>query len=443
MRTVKESRVKDRQEAIDQLYADVEAGKMNRRDIVKAGFALGLSLAALKPLVSMAQDATPAAPSSPAANGPVNVPIVGKDMTFDDIKAAIAAEGSVTVGNWTYAANDQLTKRFQDYVKTVYDVDVTLNYVGSQSPSTYLADLFTSVSSGGSSPYDVLAIEENYWAQVQAGTAQYGTKYMEDFLPSGLVPNAERVLDNLKHVPTAVGFQASATPGINYNSKNVDFLTDWKDLADERLKGKLLLWLPSDITAGGMLLGMCNSLGLDYHNPDHVTQAIDFIVDKVTPNAIKYTADNAEAQSLFKSEAVDVVTFWNSMARLQYLDGMDSASFLVASSGQFAVNGFMWIPVNPSHPVLAQIFIDWRLSDDAQFPDLDAWGITEGAWAELQEGFMGPSYEGLVPDWIADVYFNFYPTTEQLAESYKSVDWDYYTANSADWFDYWNQKLGL
>jgi spermidine/putrescine-binding protein len=266
---------------------------------------------------------------------------------------------------------------------------------------------------------------------------------MQDYLPSGLIPNAERVMDNLKHYPTTVGFQASATPGINYNKANVDFLTDWKDLADERLKGKVLLWTPTDITAGGMLLGMCDSLGLDYHNPDQVKQAIDYIIDKIGPNVLKYTADNAEAQSLFKSGAVDVVSFWNSMARLQFLDGMEDAAFLVAASGQYAVNGYMWIPVKAKHPVLAQIFIEWRLSDDAQFPDLDAWGITKGAWPELQEGFMGPSYEGLVPDWIKDVYFNYYPTIEQLSTNYKAVDWDYYVANSSDWFDYWNQKLGL
>ena len=45
--------------------------------------------------------------------------IVGREMTFDEIKAAIAEEGEVTVGNWTYTANDQLVARFQDYVQTV------------------------------------------------------------------------------------------------------------------------------------------------------------------------------------------------------------------------------------------------------------------------------------------------------------------------------------
>jgi spermidine/putrescine-binding protein len=381
--------------------------------------------------------------TSPAQNGPVMVPIVGREMTFDEIKAAIAEEGEVTVGNWTYTATDALVARFQEYVQTVYGEEITLNYVGSQSPSSYIADLYTSVAAGDPAPYDVMAIEENYWAEVQLQSTTQSTKLMEDFLPSGLIPNASRVMDTLKHEPTAIGFQASATPGINYNGDNVDFLTDWKDLADERLQGKLLLWLPGDITGDGMLLGVCKSLGLDYKNPEHVTQTIDFIVDSIGPNAVKYTSDFAEAQSLFSSGAVDAVVFWNSLARLQYLDGQENARFLVAASGQYAVNGYMWIPVQPQHPVLAQIFIDWRLSDDAQFPDIEAWGITEGNWAEFHEGFMGESYEGLVPEWIQDVYFNYFPTIEQLSTNYLAVDWEYYAQNSATWHDYWNQKLGL
>jgi hypothetical protein len=128
---------------------------------------------------------------------------------------------------------------------------------------------------------------------------------------------------------------------------------------------------------------------------------------------------------------------------MQYLNGVEDAAFLVAASGQFVSNGYAFIPVSPPHPVLAQIWIDWRISDAAQFPDLDTWGITEGAWAELQEGFIGESYEGLVPDWIADVYFNFFPTTEQLSTQYKSIDWSVYAANSSEWFDYWLEKLGL
>lgn len=430
--------MKDQERTIDALMAEAESRGLSRREVVKRGIALGLSIPAIQTVLAsgvVAQEATPAASGV--------VPIVGREMTADEIKAAIEAEGEVTVGNWTYTANDQLVQRFQDYVKQTYGVDIKLNYQASQSPSTYLTDLYTSVGAGESSPYDVLAIEENYWAEVQQEQTKRGTKLMEDFLPSPLIPNAERVMDSLKHMPTAVGFQASATPGINYDRTKIDWLTDWKDLADERLKGKLLMWLPGDITGGGILLGMCASLGLDYKNPDHMKQTIQFLVEKVHPNAIKYTADFGEAQALFSSGAAEVVTFWNSLARLNYLNGQEGAAFLVAASGQYAVNGYMWIPVQPKHPVLAQIFIDWRLSDDAQFPDIDSWGITKGAWAELQEGFIGPSYEGLVPDWIKDQYFNYYPTIEQLQTQYKSVDWEYYAANSAAWYDEWLKGIGL
>jgi hypothetical protein len=115
----------------------------------------------------------------------------------------------------------------------------------------------------------------------------------------------------------------------------------------------------------------------------------------------------------------------------------------VAESGQYAVNGFMWIPVKPSHPVLAQLFIDWRLSDDAQFPDLEAWGISEGWWSELQEGLMGPSYEAAIPDWIADAYFDYYPTIDQLSTLYQNVDWEYYNQHNQEWYDKWLEGIGL
>lgn len=429
-------------ELLDRFASEAQRRRYTRRQVVKAGLALGLTGAMIDTVLAspaFAQDAT----ASPAAGGPVNVPIVGKEMSFDDIKAAIAEEKEVNVGNWTYTASDQLVQRFQQYIKDVYDEDITLNYAQSQQPSTYLTELYTAVGSGNSSPYDVLAIEENYHAEVQAQAASESIKLVEDFLPSGLVPNADRVFDNFKKGATAIGFQASASPAIIYNSDNVDFLTDWKDLADERLKGKLLMWLPGDITGGGVLLGVTKSLGLDYQDPANMDEAIAYLVDKVHPNALKYTTDFGEAQQLFSSGLVDVVTFWNSMARLQYLNGQESAAMLVASSGQYAVNGYMFMPVDPPHPVLGQIFVDWRLSDDAQFPDIDAWGISKGAWAELQEGFMGESYQDLVPDWIKDVYFNFYPTVDQLESQYLGVDWDYYTQNSSDWYDKWLQGIGL
>ncbi|MBX3071370.1 MAG: ABC transporter substrate-binding protein [Thermomicrobiales bacterium] len=430
------------QRFIEHFAATAEKRRYTRRQVVRAGVGLGLSAAAIGSVLArpaFAQDSS----ASPAAAGPVLDPISGAEMSYDDIVAAIQAEGEVTVGNWTYTATDALIERFEQYVSDVYGVDVTLNYLGTQQPSTYLTELYAAAGAGNTPPHDLLAIEENYWAEVRAQEEAEGVTLLADVLPSGLIPNADRVFENFTQFPTAVGFQASASPGITYNNDNVDFLNDWTDLADERLKGKLLAWLPGDITGGGVLLGVIAAQGGDYKNPDDVAEGIRFLVEEVHPNVLKYTTDTSEAQQLLKDGVVDAVTFWNSLARLQYLDGQENAAFLVAASGQYAVNGYMFMPVGAAHPILAQIFMDWRLSDDAQFPDIEVWGITEGNWAEFQEGFMGESYVDLVPDWIKDVYFNFFPTPEQLSTQYKSVDWAYYVENASAWYDEWLAGIGL
>ena len=84
---------------------------------------------------------------------------------------------------------------------------------------------------------------------------------MEDFLPSGLVPNADGLWTTSNTCRPRSGSRPRRRLVSTTTATNVDFLNDWKDLADERLKGKLLIWLPGDITAGGFLLGMADSLG--------------------------------------------------------------------------------------------------------------------------------------------------------------------------------------
>ncbi|MCX2728067.1 hypothetical protein OO015_11255 [Thermomicrobium sp. 4228-Ro] len=163
----------------------------------------------------------------------MRVPIVNREMTRDELIAAIREEGSLVVANWTYTANDKIVEQFQKYVKDTYGVDIKLIYEGTQAPSTYLTNLYTALKANKPSPYDVMAIEENYWAEAKLQTPPV----LEEFLPSPLVPNAERVDPMFRRFPTAVAFQASATPGIVYNKAKVDFLKDWKDLADSRLKG--------------------------------------------------------------------------------------------------------------------------------------------------------------------------------------------------------------
>ena len=417
---------------LSSLVSEAIEGRYTRRDIVRRGAALGLAAPAISAVLTRVSAASVA-----AQDGPVQVSILNQEMTPDEIVAAIESEGQVTVGNWTYTANDTLVAKFQEHVSSTYGVDITLNYEPTQAPSIFLTSLYTQLQSGNPPVHDVLAIEENYWAEA----ASQPEPVMEEFLPSGLVPNADRVLDMFKHEPTSIGFQASATPGIVFDRERAPYMVDWTDLADERLRGRLTMPLPGDITSAGMLLGIAAALGLDYKQPDQMTEAIDFAIQKVHPNVLQYTTDQATMQQLLRNGVVDAVGFWNSLARMEFLNGEENTAFMIAESGQYLANGYMWIPKGAQHPVLAQIFINWRLSDEVQFP-AESWGLEPGPWAELNEGIIGESYAELVPEWFVEDYFSYYPTVEQLETSYRPIDWDYYAEHLGEWMDYYAQGIG-
>ena len=264
-------------------------------------------------------------------------------MTDDEIKAAVAAEGSLTVGNWTYSATDEIVNQFQKYVKDTYGADIKLNYVGSQQPSEYLTKLAADQKAGSKASYDVIAVEENYWYDA----SQQGL--VDDVLDSDLIPNQSMVLDGFKHAPQSIAFQSTAYPGVVYDKNDAGFLTKLMDLADPRLKGKLTLPKPTDITAGGLLLGLAAEMGKDYKDPEQMKEVVDWAVQNLGPNVLKYTTDQATPQQLFESGAIDAVGFWNSLARLEYLGGHTEAALLVPPS-IYPANGYLWVPKNAAAP---------------------------------------------------------------------------------------------
>ena len=374
----------------------------------------------------------PAGSASPAAAETTHVAIVDKDMTADEIKAAIAAEGSVVVGNWTYTANDELVNQFQKYVKDTYGADIKLTYEGTQQPSTYLTKLAAAKGGGNPAPYDVIAVEENYWADA------VDQDLVDEVFPSGLIPNAAMVLDIFKHDPTTIAFQSTAFPGVVYSKSRAGWMKTLKDLADPRLKGKVVLPPAGDITNGGLFLGLASELGKDYKDAAQMKEVVDWVMTNVYPNVLKITPDSAEMQQLLRSGAADAVSFWNSLARLEYFGGNTDAALLVPSA-VFPVNGYLWVPKGAPHPVLAQVFINWRLAKDVQFPN--AWPIDHGPWSELSEGFLGTDYVDQVPDWFAADYFSYFPNLDQI-QAFKSVDWKAYNAAQKEWQDYYASKLG-
>jgi spermidine/putrescine-binding protein len=212
-----------------------------------------------------------------------------------------------------------------------------------------------------------------------------------------------------------------------------------KDLADPRLQGKVTLPLPGDITSGGFFLGLASELGKDYKDPAQMKEVVDWAITNIGPNVLKYTSDSSEMQQLLRSGAADAVSFWNSLARLEYFNGYPDTALLLPAT-IYPANGYLWIPKGAPHPVLAQIFINWRLSPDVQFPN--SWPIEHGPWSELSEGFLGPDYESHIPDWFKADYATYYPTLDQIKTQFKSVDWDAYNSSSKEWQDYYAQQIG-
>jgi spermidine/putrescine-binding protein len=404
-----------------------------------AVIALVVSACTSQPTTSGGASSAPSASSaeSPAASASAagetkHVSILNKDMTDDEIKAEIAKEGSVVVGNWTYTANDELVNQFQQYVKATYGADIKLTYEGSQQPSTYLTKLAAAKTGGNPAPYDVLAIEENYWADAM------DQDLVDSVFPSDLIPNASMVLDIFKHDPTTIAFQSTAFPGVVYSKGRAAWMTKLQDLADPRLKGKVVLPPPGDITNGGLFLGLASELGKDYKDAAQMKEVVDWAVANIGPNVLKYTPDSAEMQQLLRSGAADAVSFWNSLARLEYFGGNTDAALLVPAA-IYPVNGYLWVPKGAAHPVLAQVFINWRLAKDVQFPN--AWPIDHGPWSELSEGFLGPDYVDQVPEWFAADYFNYFPKLDQI-QAFKTVDWKAYNASQKEWQDYYASKIG-
>ena len=401
------------------------------RTLYKTGW---LILVTILALIMSACGAAPATPAGGGGGGSTkHVAILNKDMSDAEIKAEIEKEGSLIVGNWTYTANDELVNQFTQYVKKTYGVDIEFTYEGSQAPSVYLTNLYAAQKASNPAPYDVLAIEENYWAEAMANDA------VDNAFPSDLIPNEKLVIDQFKHLPTSIAFQSTAFPAIVYNKKNAPFLTSLKDLADPRLKGKVTLPLPGDIGAGGFFLGLASELDKDYKDAAQMKEVVDWAIDNIGPNVLKYTTDSSEMQQLLRSGAADAVGFWNSLARLEYFNGYTDTALLLPKT-IYPVNGYLWIPKGAPHPVLAQIFINWRLSPEVQFPN--DWPIDHGPWSELSEGFLGPEYVTHVPDWFAKDYFSYFPTLEQIQTQFKTVDWEAYNSSQKEWQDYFAQKIG-
>ena len=362
------------------------------------------------------------------------IPLVNKEMTEAEIAQAVAEEGQVNVANWTYMASETLAKSFEKFVADRYGVKVRCNYVGRQTPESYLVELRADYKAGKPPTYDVMAIEVNYYYEGKREGMP------SDCLPSPLVPNLDLVHPAFQFLPQAVYFQSTAFGGIVYDKKRAPYLKDWTDLADPRLKGRLVLAEAGDITSACFLIGLCWSLGGDLKNPADMDKAIAFAVEKIHPNVVKYTTDPENFTPQLTSGAIDAAMFWSSRTRLLQEQGYKDIDFLWAESGVVPANGVLWIPKNTPHPVLAQLFLDYELSPERQLPP-QSWGLSRPDWLEFHDGMLGPKYQPHIPDWLQDRYDDFYPDMDYVRDMNNRVDWDYVSQHFVRWGRKYQEEL--
>ncbi len=365
------------------------------------------------------------------------VAILNRRLSRAEIADAIRREGTVVVGGFNYAARDAMVQQFQAYVKREFGVDVTLNYVSEPNSSTFLEQLDAARRANQPAPYDVIAVEPEIFEQVQQrGESEAMTT--SDFVA------APRIDPVLRREPYAIAFQSAATVAPIFHGDAIGaWFHDWQDLADRRLNRRITLPKSDTPEAGAFLIGVAGSLGKDYRNPQQMSEAIDFVCTRIVPNALETTNDFSEMQQLLREDRIDAAVTWNLLARLEGLSGADGTqdmTFRPMASGQPALNGYAWIPKGAPHPVLAQMFIGWRLNEAGQFPS-EAWGISNAAWGEYHEGLLGSAYEQSIPEWVRANYFQFYPTLEQVETLYKPVDWAYYREHQGEWMGKYGKCL--
>ena len=290
------------------------------------GFALGLAAPAIGVVLSRVSAASVA-----AQEGPVKVSIVNKEMTHDEIAEAVKAEGTVNVGNWTYTANDTLVAKFQEYVKNTYGADITLNYQASQQPSTYLTALYTALAERQSFAAGRDGHRGNLLAggAVATGTGDAGVSPVRSHSKRG--PCARRVearadrdrLPSLCHSGDRLRQTACRLPGGLDRPRG---RTPKREGDRAALRGHHCWWV-LDGPCGGSWSRLQEARRHD--EDDRLPRPKDSPERSAVHQRQRH---NAAAPT---AGVADATVFWNSLGRLEFLDGQTNTTFLVAKSAQY------------------------------------------------------------------------------------------------------------
>jgi len=369
------------------------------------------------------------------------VPVLNKWLTESEIVSEIKKEGKVVIADWTYGGLVETyhVPAFKNYIKKHFGVDIDVTWVGTQEPEVIISSVIISVQSGKAPPYDVVAIEAPYFFRgLKAGVVEPAI-YVGNPLMNNL-----RYVDSffLKYQPYGVIFQAIDTAGILINSEKASFVKDYKDLADPRLKGHVILPTPGTVHFANFLVNLAFAMGKNYKNPAEMQEVINFAAKNIHPNVLRYTVSEAELMELMERGEAWAIAWWWYLAPVEAVKGYPIAR-VAQPQGNVFVPGIAWIPKNVEHPVLAQLFIDFLMSPDFWFAlDYPQYRDSKEDFLMLHQNLLNDTNFKLLPDWIKPMYANIYPyPLSKMNEWYVIPDYDYIEQQTQTWSDMYNKLI--
>ena len=396
----------------------------------------------LRPVSAPTPPPTPA-PAAPAVEKVYYVPILNKWMTYSEIVAEIKKEGKVTIADWTYGGLVETyhVPAFKQYVKKRYGVDIEVTWVGTQEPETIISSVLMSLQAGKAPPYDVVAIEAPYFFRALGANAVEPAIYLGNPLMNNL-----RYVNPffVKYQPYGVIFQAIDTAGMLINKEKAGWVKDYRDLADPRLKGHVLLPTPGTVHFANFLVNLAFAMGKDYKNPDDMKEVITFAATKIHPNVLRYTVSEAEIMELLERGEAWAVAWWWYLAPVEAAKGYPITR-VAQPQGSVFVPGIAWIPKNVEHPVLAQIFIDFLMSPDFWFAlDFPKYRESKEDFLMLHQNLLNDTNFNLLPDWIKPFYAEVYPyPLSKMFQWYVLPDYDYIEKHTEEWSNLYRQLTGI
>lgn len=371
------------------------------------------------------------------------IPILNKWMTRDEIINEIKKEGTIIVADWTYGGLVETfhAPAFKKYVKDRYGVDIDVKWVGTQEPEVIVSAVLQALQANRSAPYDVVAIEAPYFFRAKEANAIASVIYVGNYL-----------MENLKYVhpfflqfqPYGVVFQALDTAGILVNKEKAEWIKDYRDLADPRLKGHVILPTPGTVHFANFLVNLALAMGKNYKNPDEMNEVIKFAAEKIHPNTLRYTVSEAEIIELLERGEAWAVAWWWYLAPVEAAKGYPIIR-VAQPQGNVFVPGIAWIPKKVDHPVLAQIFIDFLMSPQLWFAlDFPQYRESKEDFLMLHQNLLNDTNFDLLPEWIKPFYKDIYPyPLDKMYEWYVFPDYSYIEKHTEEWSNTYSKLAGL